>query len=482
VTLPLRVTIAPERADAAPGDNLQFDVTVRNASDIVEHYGVELLGLPDGATVRTEPDAAKLRPAESGTLTVRVALPVQPPAPAGTYVVGALVRSKYRHDVSRCVEVPIELAGVEQITVTTTPEIVTGGRGGQFTVQVANEGNSPVRLRLAATDPERRVTTRFQPPSVDLPPGATAQALLTVSAPLPWNREKQRRLTVTAGPGGPGAPLGTSTATFVQKPRFASKFAKFAGVGAVVAVLAAAIAVPTLLSRRGDGGGGGGGDKKDPAAVTAPVALPPVSVAAGQAQPSAPATTTAAPSVAAPPPGDGGASPTVPADSAAASATAGEPPAATREVDLTTPPAGVVASDFFRPQGFLVGADPGTIAVSGCADARSAAVVADPAGGKFLTSSTADDPAKCHQVPLMIDFLPETPAGAVTLTALRPGTLVLDVAYRDLNRATLPTLAVPADQAKAHGGVDFVLVRPSPANGATPTPVAVTKLAVAPIG
>src|SRR4051812_11911929 len=140
VTLPLRVNVAPERAEAAPGDNLQFDITVRNASDIVEHYGVEMLGLPDGATVRTEPEVAKLRPAETGTLTVRVAIPVQPPAPAGTYVVGALVRSKYRYDVSRCVEVPIELASVEQITVRTTPEVVNGGRSGQFTVEVANGG------------------------------------------------------------------------------------------------------------------------------------------------------------------------------------------------------------------------------------------------------------------------------------------------------------------------------------------------------
>ena len=58
MTLPLRVTVAPERADAAPGDALTLDVTVRNASDIVEHYGVEFLGLPDGATVRTEPAGA----------------------------------------------------------------------------------------------------------------------------------------------------------------------------------------------------------------------------------------------------------------------------------------------------------------------------------------------------------------------------------------------------------------------------------------
>src|SRR5688572_30871748 len=109
-----------------------------------------MLGLPEGATVRTEPDVAKLRPAESGTLTVRVVLPVQPPAPAGTYVLGALVRSPYLHDVSRCGEVPGQLASIEQITGTTSPEVVTGGRTGQYTLEVTNSGNAPRELYLPA--------------------------------------------------------------------------------------------------------------------------------------------------------------------------------------------------------------------------------------------------------------------------------------------------------------------------------------------
>src|SRR3954449_4359069 len=247
VTLPLRVSVAPERAEASPGDNLQFDVTVRNASDIVEHYGVEMVGLPDGATVRAEPEVAKLRPAESATLTVRVTLPVQPPPPAGTYVVGALVRSPYRHDVSRCVEVPIQLASVEQITLRTTPEVVNGGKTGQFTIEVANGGNAPVRLLLTATDPERRVSAVFQPAYLDLPPSAAARSLLSVSAPLPWQKEKQRQLTIAASPEMMGAAPVTSTASFVQQPRLATKFAKIGGIAAGVVVLAAAIAVPALI-------------------------------------------------------------------------------------------------------------------------------------------------------------------------------------------------------------------------------------------
>jgi hypothetical protein len=458
--------VAPERAEAAPGDNLQFDVTVRNASDIVEHYGIEMLGLPDGATVRTEPEVAKLRPAESGTLTVRVGLPVQPPAPAGTYVVGALVRSKYRHDVSRCVEVPIQLASVEQLTVRTTPEVVTGGRTGQYTVEVANGGNAPVRLYLTATDPERRVSATFQPPWVDLPPGAAARALLSVTAPKPWNSEKQRQLTIAANPDLPGAAPVTSTATFVQQPRLASKFAKIAGIAAGVIVLAAAIAVPALVARGND-------DKDDnPVAQTAPAPTG----AQQQQQPSVaappPAASQAAPSVAAPPPATTEAAQTTPPTTAPQNNGGNA-----REVDLTAPQDGVAPSDAFRNQGFLVSADPGTVAVAGCENARSAAVVTAN-NQRFLTSSLPDDPTRCNNVPLLIDFLADTPAGATQVTPLQPNTLTMEIVYRNLTR--LPAnaaLTVPADQAQANGGVDFLLIRPVQPD----SPVAVTSIRFAPL-
>ena len=473
MTLPLRVNVAPERAEAAPGDNLQFDVTVRNASDIVEHYGVEMLGLPDGATVRTEPEVAKLRPAETGTLTVRVTLPVQPPPPAGTYVVGALVRSPYRHDVSRCVEVPIQLASVEQITLRTTPEVVNGGGSGQFTVEVANGGNAPVRLYLSATDPERRVSAVFQPAYLDLPPGAAARALLAVSAPVPWNKEKQRQLTITAAPDMPGAVPVTGTASFVQQPRFASKFVKFAGIAAGVVVLAAAIAVPALIAR--------GGKQPTPTANTQPVPTVAATTAAQQQQPSAaapPAQSAPASAVAPPAQSAGGGQSSAPPASSAPPNNGG----GVREVDLTKPQDGVVASDAFRNDGFLVSADPGTIQVQGCENARSAAVVTDPGtGGRFLTSSSPDDPTRCHQVPLLLAFLPDKPAGALQVTPLTPNTLEMEVTFKDLSRVSSPTLTVPADLAAQHGGVDQILIKPAVA-GAPNTPVAVTKMRFAPLG
>ncbi|WP_030435326.1 hypothetical protein [Actinoplanes subtropicus] len=473
MTLPLRVNVAPERAEASPGDNLQFDVTVRNASDIVEHYGVEMVGLPDGATVRAEPEVAKLRPAESATLTVRVTLPVQPPPPAGTYVVGALVRSPYRHDVSRCVEVPIQLASVEQITLRTTPEVVNGGRTGQFTIEVANGGNAPVRLYLTATDPERRVSAVFQPPYLDLPPSAAGRALLSVSAPIPWNKEKQRQLTIAASPEMMGAVPVTSTASFVQQPRLATKFAKFAGIAAGVVVLAAAIAVPALIKKTTE--------KATNAAATQAATVAPTTAAPTQQASAAPPVQSAAPSSA------------PPAQSSAAAPPSSAPPVSSAPpanngggaqiVDLTTQNPGVVPSDAFRNSGFLVSADPGTIAVAGCASATSAAEVADPATGqKFLTSSLPDDPAKCHNVPLLIAFLADKPAGAVQVTPQSPNTLDMEVTFRDLKRIpSAPTLTVAADVAAQHGGISQILIKPAVA-AAPNTPVALTKIQFAPLG
>ncbi|MEV6488905.1 hypothetical protein AB0M20_09770 [Actinoplanes sp. NPDC051633] len=470
MTLPLRVTVAPERADASPGDALTFDVTVRNASDIVEHYGVEFLGLPDGSQVRIEPDVAKLRPSESGTLTVRISLPVQPPAPAGTYVLGALVQSKYRHDVSRCVEVPMELASIESITVKATPEVVTGGRAGRYTVEASNGGNAPVRLYLAATDPERRVTTTFEPGWVDLPPGTSAQALLTVQAPLPWNREKARQLTITATPDLPGATPGTGTATFQQRPRFASKFAKVAGIAAAVLVVAAAVAVPTLLLARSNAK-----DDKAEAAATTPV-VPPTAPgqqqsSPAQQQPSAP------PSVAQGQPSApvGGGQPS--AETPSEEATEQAP----RRIDLTKDKNGVLASDAYRNDGFLASGDPGGIAVPGCENATAVSVIPGADQKKFLTTANPDDATKCNNVPMLLDFVQGAPAGGLTLVPVTKNALEMEVTYADLSRTLEPTLSVPENKAKARGGIEQVTVRPRSQDGAATAPVALTEMVLTPL-
>src|SRR4051812_8310481 len=183
MALPLRVTVSPDRIEAASGDSHTLDVTVRNTSDIVEHYVIDVEGLPNGSSARAEPELTKLRPGETGVAKVHLTVPAEPPTAAGLYTMGVVVHSRYRKDVSRCEEIPLTVAPVEKVTVRVEPEVAAGGRFAQYSVEVVNDGNTPVGLRLTSTDPERHVESTFQPPTLNLPPSTSAQSVLSVEAP-----------------------------------------------------------------------------------------------------------------------------------------------------------------------------------------------------------------------------------------------------------------------------------------------------------
>ncbi|GIE89677.1 COG1470 family protein [Actinoplanes regularis] len=449
MALPLRVTVTPDHATVAPGDALTFEISVRNASDIVEHYTVGVLGLPDGASAHTEPDLVKLRPGETAGLTVRITVPDRPPAPAGRYVLGVLAKSKYRDDVSHCVELPVEVTVVKGITVTTAPEIALGGVSATFMVDIANVGNSMLQLRLTATDPERRVSTRFEPDTVQLVPGARTQSLLTVRAPVPWNQEKNQRLTIEAAaadPGG-GSPvvMGQGHAAFVQEPRIAAKLTRPLGVAAAVLLTAAAIAIPALINERGDD------EKPSTGAATGTPATSSASVSPSSGEPST------VPEVLPPPPGE-----------ATGSATG------LRPVDLTAPgglaATGVLDPEAFRSEGLLAGAEPGAGAVAaGCGEARSVAVV-DIGGLPALVPSKRENVSACNDVPMKLDFVPG-PASWLAVSPVVPGALTMQVVCKDGTEGVNPNLIATADQVPCDG-IDYVLLRPVTAGN----PVAVRRI------
>ena len=98
--------------------------------------------------------------------------------------------------------------------------------------------------------------------------------------------------------------------------------------------------------------------------------------------------------------------------------------------------------------------------------ATSAAEVADPTTGlKFLTSSLPDDPTKCHNVPLLIAFLADKPAGAVQITPLSPNTLDMEVTFKDLKR--LPSALRKTDSGSPWPTATISRVLPAPSNSST---------------
>ncbi|GIJ43208.1 hypothetical protein Val02_00940 [Virgisporangium aliadipatigenens] len=446
VALPLKVGITPERASATAGDTLPLQVSVRNTSDVVEHYVFDLRGLPAGATVAVEPEITKLRPGETAPATIKLTLPSTPPPPAGEYVVGVLAQSRYRDEVSRCAELALTVPPTQQVAVRVQPEVFTGKRSAKYAVDLINEGNTPLRLSLTATDKENRVRSTFKPAFVTLAPGTSARTDLKVKASVPWSQEKIRALTI--GATGDGAEGGT-TATFVQRPRVASKLARVAGMVGAVAILAGAIVGGAYIMRE---------RAADQAAANAAAASQaPVGANTPAPAPSPPAAPGGGASASGAAAAGASAGPSAGASGATAPGGAAPGP---REVDLTTPANGIVPSDAFRDKGILLSGLPDQGGPAQCKDATGVAVGnADPAG-KSLTAARPDAPTQCVDVPVQIRFL--VPATQVAVQLVGGNNRRMEVHFRDLSTQIVgpaPGGELTISDDGKRQGIDYVVIR-----------------------
>ena len=299
----LKVTVAPERISLRPGESADVELTVQNASQVVEHFTATVVGLPSNDLFTCEPDVVKLRPREVGTLRMKISVPERGGLVAGPYTLGLVVKSPYSQDVSRCEELPLDVQPAPSLNVSVQPEVATGGKVAHYGVSLSNEGNMPMAVTFSGTDPENRVGFRFEPKELRLEPGMAAGANLVVNSDPPLTGQEIRRsITIRAHAGETTVdkPL-----TFVQRPRIKGGMMKFGALAAGLAVLggmtyggakllrdlkttnaAATSALQPPVNPTQGGGGGQNGQNGQNGQQSQPPSQPP-SQSAGQ--PSAPA-------------------------------------------------------------------------------------------------------------------------------------------------------------------------------------------------
>ncbi|RSM35340.1 hypothetical protein DMA12_44640 [Amycolatopsis balhimycina DSM 5908] len=391
----LKVTFTPDRLTLGPGESAELEVTIQNASRVVEHFGTTVVGLPRDDLFSAEPAVMKLRPMETGTVRLRVSVPDHGGMVAGAYALGVLVRSPYQREVSRCEELPLDVRPAPGLALGVQPEIVTGGKNGLYVLNLANEGNTPLAVALAGRDQENRVGFEFRPREVYLEPGTSTGAELVVRADPPLTGQETRRaLTLRAHAGDVEA---ERPVTFLQRPRIAGGLLRVATVAAGVAVLAGAALGGALLIRSG---------KETPAQV-APMGQPAApgasSAPGGSAAPSSPAasSSSAAQPSSSPPPAQSSAPPS----SAASTAT----PSGARLVDFSRLPDGsppgnrIISGDLYAAKGVKLSADTQN-APTGCKDATAVALRTAGSFGSFLTSSGQAGADVCNTDPVRVDF------------------------------------------------------------------------------
>ncbi|TCO55207.1 hypothetical protein [Actinocrispum wychmicini] len=231
----MKVTVAPDRISLRPGESADVELTIQNASQVVEHFAGSVVGLPSNDLYTCEPEVVKLRPREVGTLRMKITVPDRGGLVAGPYTLGLVVKSPYSQEVSRCEELPLEVQPAPALTMQVQPEVATGGKIAHYGVNLANEGNMPMAVTLSGTDPENRVGFKCEPKAMRLEPGQAAGANVTVNSDRPLTGQDVRRavtLRANAGETVVEKPL-----TFVQTPRIKGGMMKFGALAAGLAVL-----------------------------------------------------------------------------------------------------------------------------------------------------------------------------------------------------------------------------------------------------
>jgi hypothetical protein len=185
-----------------PGSTASLAAFVRNRSGIVDHFDLEVRGLPPGWWTITPP-TVHLVPfgAEGGSPEAEAALSLQPPrtseAVAGPRTIRVIARSRSNGVEWESNDALVRIAPFELFEGRLRPARVRATRTARYVLPVRNRGNAPLVLTPRGEDDDGEVRFAFEPPRLEIPPGAEARSDVRATAPrLRSGPERTRNLTV----------------------------------------------------------------------------------------------------------------------------------------------------------------------------------------------------------------------------------------------------------------------------------------------
>jgi hypothetical protein len=210
----MRVELKTPFVETRPRETSRVVLTVQNTAEVIDDITVRVIGL-DPTAVQADPARLPLFPGAEGTITLSITVPSA--FPAGEHVLPIEVSSTTHPTEVAAVDLRLDVAVDDDVSIAVKPRTLTGGKRGEFEVLCTNRGNRAIELTLLAADNEYALKHEFEPPFVSLPAGHEVVALLRVAGRRPLiGANATRRITVTAL--GPDRQLDAE-ATFSQLPR-----------------------------------------------------------------------------------------------------------------------------------------------------------------------------------------------------------------------------------------------------------------------
>ncbi|MFJ9809692.1 hydrolytic protein [Streptomyces sp. NPDC101158] len=172
------------RVSVTPGGTAITSLTVRNDGDIVEAYGLEVVG-DCAAWTTVEPERVSLYPGSSETVTIRLAPPRSSQVRAGDMPLAVRVLPTEHPDAVRVPETVVHVEEFRELRTAVAPRRRRGWLRGRYRLAVRNEGNAPVRLGFTAGQPGEELKFDFRPTAQALEPGESAEVGLRVRTGRP---------------------------------------------------------------------------------------------------------------------------------------------------------------------------------------------------------------------------------------------------------------------------------------------------------
>ncbi|MFJ8885967.1 hydrolytic protein [Streptomyces sp. NPDC102402] len=167
-----------------PGGTATTSLTVRNDSDIVEAYSLEVVG--DCASWTTvEPARVSLYPGTSETVTIRLDPPRSPDVRAGEMPLAVRVLPTEHPDAVRVPETTVHVEEFHELRTEVQPRRRRGWLRGRYRLAVRNEGNTPVQAGFTAGQAGEELAFAFNPAGPKLEPGESVEVGLRVRTGKP---------------------------------------------------------------------------------------------------------------------------------------------------------------------------------------------------------------------------------------------------------------------------------------------------------
>jgi hypothetical protein len=239
----------------ATGQPATLTVRVMNTSTIVDGYGVEAPAAP--AWLIVESDPIHLLPGTEQELAVRMRINSTTLLPAQQIDVKLRVRSMTQASLRLEMPVQVTVPIVDvPVQLRAEPRLIRmrDTDASRCTIAVDNSrSNRPMLLRLSGSDAEQAVQFTFDPPIVEVGPGATASVVLALTAAKPEpGQELTRQLTITANDGErsieTAVSLQQSTSVLVEDSPVTLKAVPSLRLSRLAAFLGALIVVGVLVT------------------------------------------------------------------------------------------------------------------------------------------------------------------------------------------------------------------------------------------